>query len=66
MGWSWGTSIVGAYTAAHNGKVNRLVLYAPIWLFKEGTTVLASGQTLGAYRRVSKESAKERSAQERT
>jgi pimeloyl-ACP methyl ester carboxylesterase len=60
MGWSWGTSIVGAYTAAHNGKVNRLVLYAPIWLFKEGTTVLASGQTLGAYRRVSKESAKER------
>ena len=60
MGWSWGTSIVGAYTAAQNDKVNRLVLYAPIWFFKEGTTVLASGQTLGAYRRVSKESAKER------
>jgi pimeloyl-ACP methyl ester carboxylesterase len=60
MGWSWGTSIVGAYTAAHNEKVNRLVLYAPIWLFKEGTRVLAAGQTLGAYRRVSKESAKER------
>ncbi len=53
MGWSWGTSIVGAYTAAHNDKVNRLVLYAPLWFFKEGTRVLASGQ-LGAYRLVSK------------
>lgn len=60
MGWSWGTSIVGAYTAAHNDKVNRLVLYAPIWLFKEGTRVLAAGQTLGAYRLVSKASAKDR------
>jgi pimeloyl-ACP methyl ester carboxylesterase len=60
MGWSWGTSIVGAYAGAHNEKVNRLVLYAPIWLFKEGTRVLAAGQTLGAYRRVSRESAKER------
>ncbi|WP_315838339.1 alpha/beta hydrolase [Bradyrhizobium prioriisuperbiae] len=60
MGWSWGTSIVGAYTATHNDKVNRLVLYAPIWLFKEGTRVLAAGQTLGAYRLVSKASAKDR------
>jgi pimeloyl-ACP methyl ester carboxylesterase len=60
MGWSWGTSIAGAYTADHNDKVNRLVLYAPMWLFKEGTRVLAAGQTLGAYRLVSKASAKDR------
>lgn len=59
MGWSWGTSIVGAYTASHNDKVNRLVLYAPLWFFKEGTRVLASGQ-LGAYRLVSKDSARDR------
>lgn len=59
MGWSWGTSIAGGYTATHNDKVNRLVLYAPLWLFKEGTPLLASG-TLGAYRLVSKDSAKDR------
>lgn len=59
MGWSWGTSIAGGYTATHNDKVNRLVLYAPLWLFKEGTPVLASGP-LGAYRLVSKDSAKDR------
>ena len=29
MGWSWGTSIMGWYTAQNNDKVNRLVLYAP-------------------------------------
>jgi len=59
MGWSWGTSIAGGYTATHNDKVNRLVLYAPLWLFKEGTPVLAAGP-LGAYRLVSKDSAKDR------
>jgi pimeloyl-ACP methyl ester carboxylesterase len=32
MGWSWGTVIMGAYTADHNDKVDRLVLYAPTWL----------------------------------
>ena len=32
MGWSWGTSIAGAYTASHNDKINRLVLYAPAWI----------------------------------
>jgi pimeloyl-ACP methyl ester carboxylesterase len=29
MGWSWGATIMGAYTADHNDKVERLVLYAP-------------------------------------
>jgi len=60
IGWSWGTSIAGAYTSAHDDKVNRLVLYAPLWLFKEGAQVLAAGKTLGAYRLVSKASAKDR------
>jgi pimeloyl-ACP methyl ester carboxylesterase len=32
MGWSWGTVTMGAYTADHNDKVERLVLYAPVWL----------------------------------
>jgi pimeloyl-ACP methyl ester carboxylesterase len=60
MGWSWGTSIAGGYTAGHNDKVNRLVLYAPLWVFKEGARVLAAGSSLGAYRLVSKASAKDR------
>src|SRR6267378_4861480 len=32
LGWSWGPVIIGAYTADHNDKVERLVLYAPVWL----------------------------------
>ena len=31
IGWSWGTSIVGGYAAESSAKVERLVLYAPIW-----------------------------------
>src|SRR6267378_4914169 len=32
LGWSWGTTIMGWYTAQNNDKVNKLVLYAPGWL----------------------------------
>jgi pimeloyl-ACP methyl ester carboxylesterase len=64
MGWSWGTSIAGLYASEHNAKVNRLVLYAPIWLFKPETAVApapqAQGANLGAYRLVSKAAAKDR------
>lgn len=31
IGWSWGTAIMGRYAATHGQKVNRLVLYAPLW-----------------------------------
>jgi pimeloyl-ACP methyl ester carboxylesterase len=31
IGWSWGTAIMGRYTATHGDKVERLVLYAPLW-----------------------------------
>src|SRR5271154_3370430 len=58
MGWSWGTSIVGMYTSEHNAKVDRLVLYAPQWVRTEPP--VADQPPLGAYRLVSKESAKER------
>jgi pimeloyl-ACP methyl ester carboxylesterase len=64
MGWSWGTSIAGAYASTHNDKVNRLVLYAPLWLFNSDTAVTPAPQaqaaSLGAYRLVSKASAMER------
>ena len=61
MGWSWGTSIAGLYTSEHNDKVNRLVLYAPQWIRNEPPApAAANAPPLGAYRLVSKESAKAR------
>ena len=61
MGWSWGTSIAGLYTSEHNDKVNRLVLYAPQWIRNEPPAPgAANAPPLGAYRLVSKESAKAR------
>ncbi len=59
LGWSWGTTMMGSYTSAHNDKVNRLVLYAPQWLRNE-PSLTDSGAKLGAYRSVAKASAKDR------
>ena len=59
LGWSWGTSIMGTYTAANNDKVGKLVLFAPLWL--RTTPLLIGGDgPLGAYRTVAKDSAKKR------
>ena len=61
MGWSWGTSIAGMYTSGHNDKVSRLVLYAPQWIRTEPQApAAANAPPLGAYRLVSKDSAKAR------
>jgi pimeloyl-ACP methyl ester carboxylesterase len=61
MGWSWGTAIMGWYTAQHNNKVNKLVLYAPLWLRKTDAASLTDpGAKLGAYRSVTREAAKNR------
>ena len=59
LGWSWGTSIMGTYAAANNDKVDKLVLYAPLWL--RNTPLLIGGDgPLGAYRTVNREGAKKR------
>ena len=58
MGWSWGTSIMGLYTSTHNDEVERLVLYAPMWLSRD--TVPADAPVLGAYRTVTRADAKAR------
>ena len=61
MGWSWGTTMMGMYTADHNENVNKLVLYAPQWLRTPGSVALtAQSGPLGAYRSVSMASAKAR------
>jgi pimeloyl-ACP methyl ester carboxylesterase len=59
MGWSSGTAIMGGYTTEHNELVNRLVLYAPQWIFSTRPLIGGDGP-LGAYRTVSKDSAKQR------
>ena len=59
IGWSWGTSIMGWYTTQNNDKVNRLVLYAPLW-FGSGRSLVNSDAKLGAYRTVTREAAKVR------
>ena len=58
MGWSWGTSTMGWYTAKHNDKVAKLVLYAPQWLRNTPSLVTDSGAKLGAYRTVSRDAAR--------
>ena len=59
MGWSWGTAIMGMYATENNDKVNRLVLYAPLWIFTTRPIIGGDGP-LGAYRTVSKDSARQR------
>jgi len=59
LGWSWGTSIMGWYTAQNNEKVNRLVLYAPQWI-RNTAALTDSGGKIGAYRTVSRDAAKSR------
>jgi pimeloyl-ACP methyl ester carboxylesterase len=58
IGWSWGATIAGAYTASHNDKVNRLVLYAPQWV-RDGGTVGGPG-ALGAYQAWTVQQARDR------
>ncbi len=46
-----GGSVAGAYTAAHNDKVERLALIAPLWLTKTPPRIDPGGP-LGGYREV--------------
>jgi pimeloyl-ACP methyl ester carboxylesterase len=61
MGWSWGTATQGRFAAENPALVERLVLYAPVWL-REGASPAATGATaeLGAYRFVTQAQARER------
>ncbi len=59
MGWSWGTVIAGAYAATNPDKVERLVMYAPLWLRQIPGGLRVTGQ-MGAYRVVTMEAARQR------
>lgn len=61
MGHSWGTAITATHATRHPEQVNRLVLFAPIWLNPTaGASVIDQGGALGAYRRVTVEMARAR------
>lgn len=59
MGHSWGTVISSVYTTRHPDKVQRLVLYAPVWL-RQTPSLTDAGGSLGAYRQVTVAQAKAR------
>ncbi len=59
MGWSWGTTIMGGFAAANPAVVERLVLFAPVWL-RDTPSQLAGASPLGAYREVSRDAARQR------
>lgn len=59
IGWSWGTTIMGAYAATYPAEVSKLVLYAPVWL-RTTPSPLAGTGPLPAYRTVTKDSARQR------
>jgi pimeloyl-ACP methyl ester carboxylesterase len=58
IGWSWGTAIMGGYTMDNNDKVNKLVLYAPLWTLKAPPPISGTG----AYRTVQRDPARQRGA----
>jgi pimeloyl-ACP methyl ester carboxylesterase len=60
LGWSWGTEIMAWYTAQNNDKVNRLVLYAPIWVSTSPVSSTVPDDKLGAYRAITRQAALDR------
>jgi pimeloyl-ACP methyl ester carboxylesterase len=60
MGWSWGTTIAAGFAVTQPEKVERLVLYAPVWIVQGEVAALGSDAKLGAFRAVTSDSAKQR------
>jgi pimeloyl-ACP methyl ester carboxylesterase len=60
IGWSWGTTLMATYTTRNPHKVERLVLYAPVWIRNTPSLVQAGPGPLGAYRSTTREQARSR------
>jgi pimeloyl-ACP methyl ester carboxylesterase len=60
IGWSWGTVTMALYTSQNNAKVNRLVLYAPVWIRTTASLVQTGPGPLAAYRTVPISAARQR------
>ncbi|MBK1657158.1 alpha/beta fold hydrolase [Paracraurococcus ruber] len=59
LGYSWGTALMGRFAADNPSLVERLVLYAPVWL-RTTPSLADPGGELGAYRSVTVEAARRR------
>jgi pimeloyl-ACP methyl ester carboxylesterase len=60
LGWSWGTTLTATYTTQHPDKVERLALYAPVWIRQTPSLLQLGPDPLGAYRMVTREQARQR------
>jgi pimeloyl-ACP methyl ester carboxylesterase len=62
MAWSWGCSLIARYATGNAGAVERLTLYAPLWLRESPSGAAGAGADgeLGAYRTVTQAQARER------
>jgi pimeloyl-ACP methyl ester carboxylesterase len=60
IGWSWGTVLMATYASQNPGKVERLVLYAPVWIRQTASLVPTGPGPLGAYRLTTREQARTR------
>jgi len=60
LGWSWGTTLMATYTTGHTEKVERLLLYAPVWIRQTPSLIQTDPGPLPAYRTVTREVAKQR------
>jgi pimeloyl-ACP methyl ester carboxylesterase len=60
IGWSWGTTIMARYATQNAQKVQRLALYAPIWIWSPAAAdipKLCAGLCNSAYRTVQRQGA---------
>ncbi len=60
LAWSWGTAIMQWYTSLNSQKVEKLVLYAPVWIRQTASLVQAGPGPMPAYRSVNMDQAKTR------
>jgi pimeloyl-ACP methyl ester carboxylesterase len=60
IGWSWGTVVMGRYATTHGEKVDRLVLYAPVWQRKTEALAARGSDVKTAYRLVNVAAVKSR------
>jgi pimeloyl-ACP methyl ester carboxylesterase len=57
LGWSWGTVLMATYTSQNPDKVERLALYAPVWIRTTPSLIQAGPGPIPAYRTVRRDQA---------
>ena len=60
LGWSWGTAISQWYASCNNDKLEKLMLFAPLWLRPSPSPVQGGPGVLPAYRTIGMADARKR------